>query len=361
MHNFSKELAIELNALAQNAKRGAFVVAGVKASYDKRQGMSVAQLAQTVFSPGSVGGGGSKPRGEERRGDDRKSRRSSPLAAPSTPNPAAEANGDSGSTKKGKRGRESGEDRQSHSSGGTQSQRNHRKFHPNAGTAEAPWFKSEEAKFARSQKPPLIFLSDTYYVKRNKDGQFQMSVMSEKIRQSLADKRAELLGQPSSAVSHDDDVPEYQVGMARRSKKDKHQSASKPSGEEILLCSENPFRQPTTTAATPCNELCVCASILNSNPNAASVFTNRVSVFVSPNPQEEAAAVGASEGINHSRAGAADTVPNCVGRLDTGASCHDFISKQLADGLIAKGAEVTPIVGRVCSAFKAVGRDCRIV
>ena len=113
----------------------------------------------------------------------------------------------------------------------------------------------------------------------------------------------------------------------------------------------------TTTTATRSNELCVCVSNLKSNPNASANFTNRVSVFVSPYPQEEAAAVGAGKRTDHPRVSASDTDLNCVGRLDTGASCHDFISKQLADQLIAMGAEVTPIVGRVCSAFTAVGRE----
>ena len=37
--------------------------------------------------------------------------------------------------------------------------------------------------------------------------------------------------------------------------------------------------------------------------------------------------------------------------------CHDFISKTVADALIARGAKVVPTTGRVCSAFKAEGRS----
>jgi len=48
---------------------------------------------------------------------------------------------------------------------------------------------------------------------------------------------------------------------------------------------------------------------------------------------------------------------DAIARLDTGASCHDFISKTLADELIAGGAAVKEVTGRVCSAFKAVGRS----
>jgi len=46
-----------------------------------------------------------------------------------------------------------------------------------------------------------------------------------------------------------------------------------------------------------------------------------------------------------------------VARLDTGANCHDFISQSVAASLIANGAEVVPTTGRVCSAFRAEGRD----
>ena len=51
-----------------------------------------------------------------------------------------------------------------------------------------------------------------------------------------------------------------------------------------------------------------------------------------------------------------ETHGHTVARLDTGSSCHDFVSKAVADGLIARGAKVIPITGRVCSAFKAEGR-----
>ena len=46
------------------------------------------------------------------------------------------------------------------------------------------------------------------------------------------------------------------------------------------------------------------------------------------------------------------TQQRLVAWLDTGASCHDFISEQLANALIADGAVTMPVTGRVCSAFQ---------
>ena len=73
-----------------------------------------------------------------------------------------------------------------------------------------------------------------------------------------------------------------------------------------------------------------------------------------PLKQEEADPAGASK-KRRARTDS-DAHEPIVARLDTGASCHDFVSKAVADGLIARGAKVMPITGRVCSAFKAEGR-----
>jgi hypothetical protein len=45
-----------------------------------------------------------------------------------------------------------------------------------------------------------------------------------------------------------------------------------------------------------------------------------------------------------------------IARLDTGANCNDYISRELADKLIEMGSPVIPITGRVCGAFERVGR-----
>ena len=53
----------------------------------------------------------------------------------------------------------------------------------------------------------------------------------------------------------------------------------------------------------------------------------------------------------------ARTEPEIIlARMDTGATCHDFVSQATADALIARGAKVEPMNGRVCSAFQGEER-----
>ena len=90
-------------------------------------------------------------------------------------------------------------------------------------------------------------------------------------------------------------------------------------------------------------------------------FFNTASVFLSPTTRAQAS-LPMGEESQQPRAAirkrgrsttASEAEPEIItARLDTGASCHDFVSQATADALIARGAKLEPMNGRVCSAFQ---------
>ena len=119
--------------------------------------------------------------------------------------------------------------------------------------------------------------------------------------------------------------------------------------------------QPATpTATTQCSdELCECVSVALRGGVTSNRYVQIVSGFLSPTtrPQARLPAVEESQrmGAATQRAAKAEikVEPEIItARLDTGATCHDFISQTTADALVARGANLEPTSGRVCSAFQ---------
>ena len=132
-------------------------------------------------------------------------------------------------------------------------------------------------------------------------------------------------------------------------------------GEAPVLAVYGIRAQPATpTATTQCSdELCECVSVALRGGVTSNNCFNIVSVVLSPTtrPQARLPAVEESQrmGAATQRAAKAEikVEPEIItARLDTGATCHDFISQTTADALVARGANLEPTSGRVCSAFQ---------
>ena len=173
------------------------------------------------------------------------------------------------------------------------------------------------------------------------------------MRQNLATARCLASNQPESTVQPTKDVKPY----GKQSATSSTPSASKfKHGERHALCcpqlSDYTPLYCIETTPTP-SELCTCVSVLNESP---STFSNQQLVFLSV-PLQEADPLLPPSKRGKAAAELPAPVEHTVARLDTGASCHDFVSQQVAEGLIAAGAEQKAVSGRVCSAFRAVGRN----
>ena len=214
----------------------------------------------------------------------------------------------------------------------------YRKDHEDAGSKEAPFSESQAAKDYAALVPPSKTLSDSY----NSKGK----VLELATRQKIADRRGEMYKQP--VFRCDNSLGTWEESRAKTAKAKADGATRNKSGASAVYCAPC-FGKELPTVITKQNELCECVSVAT----VIKTFTNQVSVSLVPIvPLQVALATTERRGL--SAATKADELP-VVARLDTGANCHDFISQSVATALIAKGAEVVPTTGRVCSAYRAEG------
>ena len=113
---------------------------------------------------------------------------------------------------------------------------------------------------------------------------------------------------------------------------------------------KTPLRAPTSKPTKPyeledvviCGECCEeCMTCEQPVVNTASIFTNRVTVILSPLQEDASEALGRRA-----------RVVSTVAMLDTGANESNFISRALANELVSLGGEICLSSDRVvCSAF----------
>ena len=211
------------------------------------------------------------------------------------------------------------------------------------------WKDHPAAKKGLSLKPPMTSLNSTYSMSGN--------VLPEHVRQVLADTRNRVMGREMKKV-----LPQAEVSAWGASERTRGIAAySAPSGGasrsnrpqgrlSIVIDSQN------LSSAAPHTQVELCECVEACSFELLKSYTNKCSVTLSAwqiVPVEDRALA--------TRAGttalAADTKSvDTVARLDTGANCNDYISRELADMLIEMGSPVIPTTGRVCGAFERVGR-----
>ena len=199
------------------------------------------------------------------------------------------------------------------------------------------WVDSSFGREGAKLVPPMLHLSDTFDTKGN--------TLKKETRQSLITARCLAMNiTPVPAAYADKDITPW--GPKPEEDEPKAEIAPrtpKPKGElRALCCGQRCI--PTAllcyqTTPTP-NELCTCVSIFD---ESSSKFSNQTTVFLSSPTQREDTSLLLPK---RKRASTVDKAEHTIARLDTGASCHDFISQQLADTLIAAGAKMTPVIGQ---------------
>ena len=186
--------------------------------------------------------------------------------------------------------------------------------------------------------------------------------MKKETRQALSDNRRKRGGNPMVPVPESKDVPAYGKGAAGK-------PSARPGGLPVLAV----YCAPCGVTATPhalnttprFTELCECVSVAMGSNSSTNEFSNTASVFLSPTKRVQASLLTVEESqlpraVTQRRTGSrkeSKPEPEIItARLDTGATCHDFVSQATADALVARGASLEPMSGRVCSAFQGEER-----
>ena len=220
------------------------------------------------------------------------------------------------------------------------------------------WKDCAAARAGLNARPPIHALHHTYAMSG--------AVLPEGTRQRLSDARNKAQGRETKKVRPQAEVFAWGSTPGPRGRN----SAPAPTDRaprtqqgELLRVVGKKRHTPTRSSPPQASfdELCECVQACGFEQLTA--YTNRCSVSLSAYVQtvpvgdhtqvlKETTTAQAATTTSANRRVDIDT----VARLDTGANCNDYISRELANKLIAMGSPVIPIAGRVCGAFEREGR-----
>ena len=222
--------------------------------------------------------------------------------------------------------------------------------HTDANTASGRlWKDHERGKKGLTLNPPMTALNATYSMSG--------AILPETLRQSLSDTRNKVMGRDIKKVR-----PQHEIQPWGSS------SGSQAPRRAATAPSERASRHPPTqgesarvinTAQDPHTQVELCECVEACGREQLTSYTNKCLVTLSAKQNvpvvDNAQAPKAPDTTDLAVATSPSSI-DTVARLDTGANCNDYISRELANKLIEMGSPVIPMTGRVCGAFKRVGR-----